>query len=303
MNGAKKNSVLVVDDETSNIMVLTHILSPEYAVYAAKNGQDAIEVATEHVPDVILLDILMPGIDGYEVLAVLKNSDTTRAIPVIFVTELDNAEDEEKGLSLGAADYIRKPFKAAIVKLRVRNQIQILNYIHMIESLSLIDQLTQIPNRRGFDERLNIEWGRAIRVEAPLSILVLDLDNFKNYNDTYGHMQGDMLLQTVAKLFAWELKRSVDFVARWGGEEFTALLTDTDWDGALDVAERMRKSVENAVIPLAGGQATKITVSIGINSRIPTSNDSVDDFVHHADKALYTAKKEGKNRLCRYDGA
>jgi len=303
MNETKKRSLLIVDDEKSNIMALTHILSPDYIIYAAKNGQDAIETAEEHAPDVILLDILMPGMDGYEVLAALKGSDKTRAIPVIIITGLDNAEDEEKGLALGAADYISKPFSPAIVKLRIQNQIKILSYINIIESISWTDQLTGIPNRRSFDERLRVEWGRAIRTRTPISILLLDLDNFKNYNDTYGHMQGDAMLRSVAKIFAQELKRTADFVARWGGEEFIALLANTDWNGAAEIAERIRIQVENAVIPLASGQATNTTVSIGMNSRIPAPRDSLADFVHHADKALYAAKKEGRNKVCRYDGA
>jgi CheY-like chemotaxis protein len=128
MNGAKKNSLLIVDDEKLNIVALTRILMPEYAVYAAKNGREAIEVATEHAPDIILLDILMPEMDGYETLVALKSDDRTRAIPVIIVTGLDGAEAEEKGLALGAADYISKPFNPAIVKLKVQNQIKILNH-------------------------------------------------------------------------------------------------------------------------------------------------------------------------------
>jgi len=297
---AKKNSVLIVDDATSNITVLTHILSPEYTIYAAKNGPDALEAAKEHAPDVILLDILMPGMDGYEVLTELKASPATRTIPVIFVTGLDSAQDEAKGLALGASDYISKPFNDAIVKLRVRNQITMLRYIRTIEELTRIDQLTGIPNRRSLDERLSLEWTRAIRTATPLSILVLDLDNFKKYNDTYGHLQGDVLLRTVAEILAQEIKRSGDFFARWGGEEFIALLPATHWDGALRLAETLRKSVEDAVIPLADGQATKITVSIGLNSQVPTLDASMLDFLHHADKALYVAKKAGKNRTCRH---
>ena len=302
MDGTKRNSVLIVDDEVAGIMALTHILRPEYTVYAAKNGQDAIETAAEHMPDVILLDILMPGMDGYEVIAALKNSDKTRAIPVIFVTGLDNAEDEAKGLVLGAADYISKPFSEAIVKLRVQNQIKILNYIAMIENFSLIDQLTGIPNRRSFDERLRLEWGRAIRSAEPLSILIFDLDSFKSYNDTYGHMQGDVVLQAVAGIFKLELKRAVDFIGRWGGEEFIALLPSTNYNDAWTLAEQIRACVESAVIPLTNGQATQITVSIGINSQVPKSEDLIADFIQRADKALYTAKREGRNCVCRYDG-
>ena len=301
MGEVKKNSVLIVDDEVAGIMALTHILRPEYIVYAAKNGQDAIETATEHMPDVILLDILMPGMDGYKVIAELKNFDKTRAIPVIFVTGLSNAEDEAKGLYLGAADYISKPFSAPIVKLRVQNQIRILNYINMIENLCLVDQLMGVPNRRAIDERLRLEWGRAIRLKTPLSILVLDLDNFKRYNDTYGHMQGDAALQATARILTLELKRTIDFVGRWGGEEFLALLPDTNGSVALDLAARMRAGVENALIPLANGKTTRITVSIGINSQVPKPEDLIADFIQRTDEALYTAKEEGRNRVCRYD--
>jgi diguanylate cyclase (GGDEF)-like protein len=170
------------------------------------------------------------------------------------------------------------------------------------ERLIRIDQLTDIPNRRSFDERLPLEWGRAIRTKTPISLLILDLDYFKNYNDTYGHLQGDKALQVVAKLFMQELKRSGDLVARWGGEEFAILLSNTDVTGALDVAERIRQRVEGSQIPLIDGSASKMTISAGVNSLIPTSSSSLEDFLHHADMALYTAKREGRNRVCLYKG-
>jgi len=170
------------------------------------------------------------------------------------------------------------------------------------ERLIRIDQLTDIPNRRSFDERLPLEWGRAIRTKMPISLLILDLDYFKNYNDTYGHLQGDKALQSAAKLFLQELKRSGDLVARWGGEEFAILLSNTDINGALDVAERIRQRVENMQIPLADGSSSRITVSAGVNSLTPTASSSLEDFIHHADMALYTAKREGRNRVCLYKG-
>ena len=170
------------------------------------------------------------------------------------------------------------------------------------ERLIRIDQLTDIPNRRSFDERLPLEWGRAIRTKTPISLLILDLDYFKNYNDTYGHLQGDKALQVVAKLFMQELKRSGDLVARWGGEEFAILLSNTDVNGALEVAERIRQRVENSQIPLIDGSDSKMTISAGVNSLIPTSSSSLEDFLHHADMALYTAKREGRNRVCLYRG-
>ena len=299
MDETKKNSVLIVDDERSNILTLTRILSPEYTIYAAKNGADAIETANECLPDLILLDILMPEMDGYAVISALKGSDRTRHIPVIFITGLDNPVDEEKGLSLGAADYISKPLSHVAVQLRVRSQMQILNYLRMIEQLSMTDQLTKLPNRRNFDERLQVEWNRAIRDKAAISLLIIDLDDFKQYNDIYGHQQGDAVLRAVATIFTHELKRSVDYVARWGGEEFVILLTNTECSDAFKIAEGLRICTENASIILTDGHTAKITVSIGINTLKPTPNSSVEEFIHHADEALYTAKKRGRNRVCQ----
>ena len=298
MDETKKNSILIVDDEKANLIVLTHILSQEYTIYTAKDGQDAINKAGKLLPDLILLDIIMPEMDGYEVLTTLKNTEETRAIPVIFITGLDSSEDEEKGLVLKAADYISKPFRAAIVKLRVGNQIQIVNQLRTIERLSMIDQLTNIPNRRSFDNRLNMEWNRAIREKAPISLLMMDVDKFKNYNDTYGHQQGDLVLQTVASVYSKTLKRSGDFAARWGGEEFAVLLPMTDMCGALPIAENIRANIESTVIPAPDGTSTVVTVSIGVHSQTPSQNDSMDDFISKADNALYTAKETGRNRVC-----
>jgi diguanylate cyclase (GGDEF)-like protein len=170
------------------------------------------------------------------------------------------------------------------------------------EYLIRIDQLTNIPNRRSFDERLPLEWGRAMRTKTSISLLILDLDYFKTYNDTYGHLQGDKALQIIAKSFVQELKRSGDLVARWGGEEFAILLSNTDFDGAMDVAERIRLKIEEVPVPLPDGSVSQITVSIGINSLIPAANDTLEDFIRHADMALYTAKREGRNRVFMYNG-
>jgi len=300
MYTVKKNSVLIVDDDKANIIVLTHILTPEYIVYAAKNGQDAIEAAMEYLPDVVLLDILMPEMNGFEVISLLKADEKTKAIPVIFVTGLGEIENEEKGLALGAADYISKPFSHAIVRLRVRNQMQILNQIEMIRYLSITDQLTDVPNRRNFDYRLHLDWDHAKRDRKPLSILMIDIDNFKKYNDDYGHLQGDAALQTTAKCIKKSLSRSIDFLARWGGEEFAVLLPYTDLSGALIVAENIRENVEKTAIFHDGNEITRITVSIGVNTRTSEHPDLIDEFINGVDKALYTAKKTGKNKVCAY---
>ncbi|MCL1911958.1 MAG: diguanylate cyclase [Leptospirales bacterium] len=301
MDNANKNSILIVDDDESDIVILTSILSPEYAVFAVKNGRDAVEIGEEHIPDIILLDVIMPEMNGYDVIAALKNSHKTRNVPVIFITGLDSSEDEEKGLALGAADYISKPFSPSIVSLRVRNQIQMLNMVRTIEKLTVTDQLTGISNRRGFDNRIDLEWRRAMREDTPISILLLDIDKFKEYNDTYGHQQGDVLLQTLAKIIAKSLRRSIDFVARWGGEEFVVLLQNTGLSGALILAERIRTNVENTVILCEDGTKTKVTVSIGVNTQVPERGSLCDNFIAKADKALYEAKKTGRNKVCEPD--
>jgi diguanylate cyclase (GGDEF)-like protein len=297
MGEERKNSLLIVDDEEINLTVLTYILSPYYTIYTATNGANALEKAHEYMPDLVLLDILMPEMDGYETLAELRKNEKTQDIPVIFITGLDSIEDEEKGLSHNAADYISKPFSAAIVKLRIRNQIQIINQFRTINHLSMFDQMTDIPNRRSFDGRLRVEWNRAIREHMPISLLMIDVDKFKNYNDTYGHQQGDLVLQTVAKIFSQSAKRSGDIAARWGGEEFVILLPNTMMPGALDIAEKIRADVEAVAIPCADGSTTKVTVSIGINTQTPAHGNSIDAFISNADKALYEAKAQGRNRV------
>ena len=301
MGDTGKNSILIVDDEKSNIVALTRILGSEYTIHAARNGADALEVVSEHLPDIILLDIMMPDMDGFTVIDILKKSERTRAIPVIFITGLDDPQNEEKGLSAGAADYISKPFRAMTVQLRIRNQIQIVNYIRLVEQLSLLDQLTGLPNRRSFDERLILEWNRATRDKTPISILMIDLDRFKDFNDTYGHQQGDLALKALAGQFALELKRSVDYVARWGGEEFVVLLTNTSGDNAVIVAERLRACAGNAGIQTADAGLTAMTISIGVNTVVPEPDCGVDDFIRHADEALYFAKNSGRNTVCRYE--
>ena len=296
----KKNTLLIVDDENANLKVLTHILGSEYTIFTATNGLNALQKAKELQPDLILLDILMPGMDGYETLFTIKNTDETKRIPVVFITGLDSEEDEEKGLSLDAADYITKPFSVPIVKLRVRNQIQIVNQLRTIERLSMIDQLTNLPNRRSFDIRLSVELKQAIREKLPISLLMLDLDKFKDLNDTYGHQCGDIVLKYLADVFQRSLKRPSDFTARWGGEEFIVLLPNTPLEGAIEVAENIRVNVEKSTINHEGVNL-KITVSIGVTAILPVQNSSMEMFIAKADKAMYMAKEAGRNKVISAD--
>ena len=293
----KKNTLLIVDDENANLKVLTHILGSSYTIYTASNGASAIQKAKDLQPDLVLLDIIMPEMDGYETLSVIKNTEEIKKIPVVFITGLSSADDEEKGLSLEAVDYITKPFSAPIVRLRVHNQIQIVNQLRMIEQLSMMDQLTNIPNRRSFDSRLNLEWRQAIREKTPISLLMMDLDKFKLVNDTHGHQNGDLVLKKVTEIFCLYLRRPADFIARWGGEEFIVILPNTYREGALEVAEYIRADVEKTRITFPDGEEIHITISIGVTSLRPELNSSVDTFISDADKALYRAKESGRNKV------
>lgn len=291
-------SILVVDDERTNLDVLTFILKNQYNVQVAKSGASALKRARAQKPDLILLDIMMPDMDGFEVLADLKAHDDTRQIPVIFITGLARVEDEEKGFLLGAVDYIVKPFNTSIVKARVRTHMRIVRQIRTIERLGLIDALTDIPNRRSLDQRLDSEWDRCMKSDTPLSLLIVDVDRFKAYNDTYGHPQGDVLLQGLAHTLATTLKRPDDFVARMGGEEFAVLLPYTTHEGAMTIAEEMRANVEAMDIQDASSSPAPVTISIGVASVVPSPGETVGTFLAAADCALYEAKKNGRNRVC-----
>jgi len=296
-----KNRILIVDDDPSTLMELSSILRPEYKIYAVKDGTSALEKADEVLPDLILLDVFMPDLNGFDVLYQLKESERTRDIPVIFITGATDSDDEIKGLTAGAVDYMHKPLNETLVKLRVRQQVQLLNQFRKIEHLSMSDQLTNLPNRRSFELRITEEWDRASREQTPISVLMVDIDNFKKYNDTFGHQQGDMALMAAAEMFTEALNRPGDFVARWGGEEFIILLSNTDAEGAFGVAERIRLLAEKMEIPAIDETITTITISIGVNTRDPEQISNVDEFISRADMALYDAKNKGRNRVCFYE--
>jgi diguanylate cyclase (GGDEF)-like protein len=239
--------------------------------------------------------------DGYQVFIELRNLPKTAHIPIIFITGLKNSKDEKKGLTMGAVDYISKPFDDVIAKLRVQHQIQIINQMRTIEHLSIIDQLTGISNRRNFDNRLRIEWGRAMRESIPLCLLMIDVDHFKDYNDTYGHQQGDKALCLVAKVLTETLKRSSDFAARWGGEEFVVLLPNTDSASGMEIGSKIRENIEAKELLCDNGKLTRFTVSVGVYTHTPKPASSVDEFISRTDKALYAAKNAGRNRIYIYE--
>jgi diguanylate cyclase (GGDEF)-like protein len=292
--------ILLVDDVPTNVKILAQSLESLYQIKVANNGVDALAIAQREQPDLILLDIMMPDMDGFEVCQQLKRNIVTRRIPVIFVTAMTADTDEEHGLNLGAIDYITKPFVIPIVKARVRNHIHLKQQADLLESRSLLDALTLIPNRRKFDETLAMEWRRAMRDKTPLSLVMVDIDYFKQYNDHYGHGAGDICLQKVAAALAESVVRPSDLVARYGGEEFVVILPDTHQQAALHVAERVRESIERLALPHAHSTvAAVVTISVGVATQQVTQEHLLPKILSDAaDKALYSAKNEGRNRVC-----
>lgn len=296
MNG--NQSVLVVDDEKQNRSLLAELLADECRVILAKNGQQALERAREQSPDLILLDVMMPEMNGYQVIQALQQDDATRQIPVIFISALDAPADEERGLDLGAVDYITKPFHPSIVRKRVRNHLLSVHHRHLLENLAKIDSLTEIANRRRYDEALESEWRRCARSASPLSLGILDVDHFKRYNDHLGHAEGDQILRQIARHLSGFMRRPGDLVARYGGEEFVILLPNVDADSAYMLANEIRASIEALALPHPSSPVSRhVTISLGGITVIPCGGEVDPKFFQEADAALYAAKAEGRNRV------
>ena len=298
-NDNKKSSVLIVDDSRLSLMHLSQILQDEYILHTATSGVEAVQVARSEQPDIILLDIVMPQMDGYEALAMLRDTLETKDIPVIFISSLDQGVNEEKGLKLGAVDYISKPYNPAIVKLRISVQLKIVNQMNIINRLSLMDPVTQLPNRRYFDQRLSEEWLRAKNENRRLGILMMDIDKLRSYNVHHGYKQGDLVLTAVADIITKNaLLRPGDIVARWTDDGFVVLLQNADVAECNTVAENIRRAVEEKEIHTEEGEATSFTLSIGGNSVDPSSpGNELDEFVTNADSSLYLAKELGRNQV------
>lgn len=293
-----KPTVLVVDDDFINKEILVHGLKNDYQVVTAESGQEALEVADKIQPDTILLDIIMPDMDGYQVCRTLKSTHRTQKIPIIFSTSKCSDEDEVLGLSMGASDYITKPFNMALVRARVRNQVLLKQKTDLLEQLVSVDGLTEIPNRRYFDEIFEQEWRRAIRNQYPISVCMMDIDCFKQFNDNYGHTAGDDCLVSVARVLATISKRAGDFVARYGGEEFVYVWPNCQIEQSRKMAEKARQAVYELAIPHEFSQAeSMVTISLGVASFIPTQGQARKELLDIADEKLYEAKQSGRNRV------
>ena len=298
---ARNGRILVVDDAMENVQILHQALRDEHEVLFALSGEKAIEVALAQQPDLILLDAVMPGMDGYAVCAALEASPRLQDIPVIFVTALSQPEDETRALEAGAVDFISKPFNVAVVRARVRSQLTIKRQADAMRELSLTDGLTGVANRRHFNDRLESEWRRCARANLPLSLIMIDIDHFKLYNDRYGHQAGDLCLQEVSAAMKRCAARPQDLLARYGGEEFILLLPQEGPEGAEAVAQRILDEVRKLAVPHeASPTAAIVTVSMGLASAMPPlERQDANALIRSADANLYQAKQGGRNRYHR----
>jgi diguanylate cyclase (GGDEF)-like protein len=298
VNSAKPK-LLVVDDQPINIQVIHQIFAGDYQVFMATSGQQALQLCRTNPPDLVLLDIVMPAMDGYQVCAQLKADPTTRDIPVIFVTAHTEADQETHGLEVGAVDFITKPVVPAVVKARVRTHITLKQQADLLRKMAFMDGLLGVFNRRYFDQQLAMEWGRSLRSGAPLSVLMIDVDYFKRYNDTYGHLAGDDCLRRVAMATRNALRRPADVVARYGGEEFACILPETGLSDALLIAQNLEQTVRDLGIAHADSDtASVVTVSIGVCCKPQGGSGSVSELVDQADAQLYKAKHAGRAQVC-----
>lgn len=291
-----KETILVVDDEIINIEVIGEILDSEYEIIFATKGTDAIQVARNAQPDLILLDVMMPGMDGYEVCSQLKTDAATATIPIIFITGLNAVEQEVRGLEAGATDYVTKPISPPIIRARVRNQLEFKRAREMLEMMATTDSLTGLANRRRFDDALQLEFQRLKRSQELLTVILIDVDNFKEFNDTYGHPAGDDCLRRVADVVRQAARRPADLAARYGGEEFVCLLPEVTHIGAINVAEGIRQAVFDLTIPYRSlNETVHLTVSLGIATASCITVPAADHLIMLADKQLYEAKAAGRN--------
>jgi len=289
--------ILLVDDSPSNIRTLIQFLREDNKILVATSGPVALELACSERPDLILLDVMMPDMDGYEVCMKLKADPRTARIPIIFVTGQNEEGGELKGFDLGAVDYITKPFSLSIVRARVKTHLELKRYRDELEAQSMTDGLTGIPNRRHLNKFLELLWSQALRLRGPISLVLMDIDHFKAYNDHYGHLQGDDTLKRVAQALEQATQRKTDLVARFGGEEFICVLPGTDLEGASGRVEQLRRAVEDLAIPHEHSTAADhVTISLGLASCVPSPALKPDALLELADQALYQSKKHGRNR-------
>lgn len=289
-----KAVILVVDDVPTNIQALALLLKEDYTIKVAAGGVRALEVASQDpIPDLILLDVQMPDMNGYDVLRLLRENNDTAKIPIIFVTGKDSTQEEEYGLELGAVDYITKPIHPSIVKARVKTHITLKQQHDELIRIAIHDQLTGLYNRHYLAEILSRKVSKSKRHNEALSVIMADIDHFKNVNDTYGHLMGDLILKAVANVIG-EGARKEDIAARFGGEEFVLVLDHCTANDALIIAEGLRSKIE-----ALNTEGIRVTASFGV-AQMDEHAIRYEDVLKNADSALYAAKEEGRNRVILY---
>ncbi len=293
-----RSTILVVDDDPLNVKLLMNILEADYELLFALDGKKTIELAKQQQPDLILLDAIMPEQNGYQTCELLKKDPLTEEIPIIFISSLSDDDDEAAGLKCGAIDYITKPINTAIVKTRIFNHLELKHTRDLLKQQSSIDPLTDIANRRCFDETLLQEWQAMQRKKESLGIIMIDIDYFKSFNDYYGHAAGDACLKQVAVTMKTIIARPYDLLARYGGEEFVCILPNTSKEGTYHVAEKLCKAIEKLAVPHSQSQISDVvTISLGCATMLSIDEQLSSDFMIIVDDALYQAKKEGRNRV------
>ena len=298
LHANRRPKILIADDQPTNIRVLHELFAGQCDVFMAMGGAEAIAICHRELPDLVLLDVVMDDVDGHEVCRLLKADPLTSDIPIIFITSQSQEADEVMALRLGAVDFINKPINPVIVNARVSTHLTLKLQGDLLRESALLDGLTGVGNRRKFDEDLLRNWRHTLREKEPLSLVMLDVDYFKRYNDHYGHQAGDICLKSVAKAVSETLRRPYDSVARYGGEEFACLLPSTDLRGAISIAQKMQASVRMLRIDHARSDiASVLTVSLGVASAFPKPSDDPYDLIEAADKQLYRAKNSGRARV------
>ncbi len=305
----KLQRILLVDDDLVVRAKVSESLEEDgFEVILAKNGNDGIAAYQEYRPDLILVDAVMPILDGFEFCEQLKNLGE-RLTPILMITSLDDNDSVDRAFASGATDYITKPINLPVLRQRVRNLVRqshlIKNQLTELQQanqdlklLANLDSLTKLSNRRGFDDYIQKEWDRMKRIKAPLSLIMCDVDFFKNYNDRYLHPNGDKCLVKVAMSMRSTVRRSGDLVARYGGEEFAIVLPNTDALGAVSVGENVRAAIKGLQITHeASAVCPYVTVSVGVSTIIPNSENDFQALINAADRALYQAKSQGRDRV------
>ena len=300
---SKQDNILIIDDSPVQAKMLKSILEDDYTITLASTPEEGLECARNGIFCLVLLDVVMPGMDGFGLLKRLQEEVVTQHTPVILITSLNDVEHEERGLTLGAVDYITKPYHPPIVQARVNTQVKLYRYQQQIEQRAMVDPMTGISNRRSYDACCHQKWQDAIRLGLPLSICMMDIDKFKVYNDTFGHPAGDKVICTVAQTASSYLRRSTDFFARYGGEEFVAITMGNEAAEVFDQLKRLRQAVEDLHIPHNNPEVSPwVTVSVGGVTVVPKPGDVYNTYLKMADAMLYDAKRLGRNRVIWSNG-